>query len=70
MPRTRAAAAITLGALSLTFVVEGIQLTATVLGRGCQTADMVDNLLGLLIGIVVGTLARPVLGSRYRGAGD
>jgi hypothetical protein len=61
LPRTRASAAATVAAISLTFVVEGTQLLVTVLGRGCQTADMVDNLLGLAIGIGIGILARPLL---------
>jgi hypothetical protein len=61
LPRTRAAAAVTVLAISTTFLVEAIQLVVTVLGRGCQTADMVDNLLGLAIGIALGTLARPLV---------
>jgi hypothetical protein len=60
LPRTRRAAIVVLAAASLTFVVEGIQLVLTDLGRGCETADLFDNLLGLaigaLIGVVVGTL--------------
>jgi hypothetical protein len=62
LPRNRAAAIVTLAAVSLTFVVEAIQLTVTQLGRGCQTADMVDNLLGLAVGIAIGTILRPVPG--------
>jgi hypothetical protein len=61
LPRTRAAAAVTVLAISTTFLVEAIQFVVTVLGRGCQTADMVDNLLGLAIGIALGTLARPLV---------
>jgi hypothetical protein len=61
LPRTPTAAAVTVAAISLTFLVETIQLVVTVLGRGCQTADIVDNLLGLAIGIAIGTLARPLL---------
>ena len=61
LPRTRSAAMVTVVAFSLTFVVETIQLLMTVLGRGCQTADLFDNLLGLAIGIALGTLARPLL---------
>ena len=60
LPRNRAAGVATLAAVSLTFVVESIQLLVPVLGRGCQTADMVDNLLGLAIGAVIGTLLRPL----------
>jgi glycopeptide antibiotics resistance protein len=57
LPHTRRAAMIALAAASLTFVVEAIQLVATGLGRGCQTADLFDNLLGLAIGAAVGALA-------------
>lgn len=63
LPRTRAAALITIAAVSLTFVVEAVQLLVPLLGRGCQTADMSDNLLGLAIGIAIGLLARSALGS-------
>ena len=61
LPRTRAAGAAVVVAVSLTFVVEMVQLLLPVLGRGCQTADMVDNLLGLGIGFVAGLLARPLV---------
>lgn len=60
LPRNRAAAVVVVAAVSLTFVVETIQLLVPVFGRGCQTADMFDNLLGLAIGVVMGMLARPV----------
>ncbi|MEA2026076.1 MAG: VanZ family protein [Chloroflexota bacterium] len=61
LPRTRAAAIVTFAAISLTFVVEGVQLVVTALGRGCQSADLFDNLMGLGIGIGIGLLARLVL---------
>jgi glycopeptide antibiotics resistance protein len=61
LPLSRAAAVTAVAAASLTFVVETIQLWVPVLGRGCQTADMVDNLMGLVIGLVIGLLARPML---------
>jgi hypothetical protein len=61
LPRSRAAAAVALAAFSLTFIVESIQLLLPVLGRGCQTADLVDNLMGLAIGFAVGLLARSLL---------
>jgi hypothetical protein len=62
LPRSRAAAAVTVAAVVLPFAVEAIQLVATPLGRGCQSADVFDNLLGLVVGIALGTLARPLLG--------
>jgi hypothetical protein len=61
LPPTRPAAIVAVAAASLTFVVEAIQLLLPVLGRGCQTADLVDNLMGLAIGVVIGLLARPLL---------
>lgn len=61
LPRTQAAAIVTIAAIATPFVVEGIQLVVTVLGRGCQTADVFDNLLGLAIGLVIGTLGRPLV---------
>lgn len=66
LPRTRDAVVIAVAAMALPFIVEGIQLTVTVLGRGCQTADLFDNLLGLALGFVAGTLARPVLAAAER----
>jgi VanZ family protein len=61
LPRTRTAGMVTIAAISLPFVVEIIQLLMTALGRGCETADVFDNLLGLALGIALGTLARPLL---------
>jgi glycopeptide antibiotics resistance protein len=40
-------------------VIELMQLLAVKLGRGCQLADVVDNLIGLAIGFLLG-----VVGSR------
>jgi hypothetical protein len=67
LPRTRAAAVAVVAAILLTFVIEATQLVVTPLGRGCQSADIFDNLLGLAIGIVTGALARPILGSAGSG---
>jgi hypothetical protein len=61
LPWSRAAAVAALAAASLTFIVEAIQLLVPVLGRGCQTADLVDNLMGLAIGLAIGLSARLVL---------
>jgi hypothetical protein len=58
LPRGRATALVAACAIALPFVVEGIQLTVTALGRGCQSADIVDNLLGLVIGIAIGLSIR------------
>ena len=34
------------------FLIEAVQLVATPLGRVCQSGDVVDNLTGLVIGLV------------------
>lgn len=49
--------------------IETIQLLAPILDRGCQSADVVDNLTGLLIGLVIGTGLR-VLGNAIGAARD
>jgi len=49
----RKAAAIA-GAIALPFLIEGVQLTVLSLGRGCQSADVIDNLTGLVIGFCAG----------------
>jgi glycopeptide antibiotics resistance protein len=41
-------------AVALPFGIEGTQLLVGPLGRGCQSADVVDNLTGLVIGVVAG----------------
>jgi hypothetical protein len=61
LPLTRSSMAVVLAAFSLTFVVETVQLLVPALGRGCETADIFDNLLGLAIGIAVGLALRFVL---------
>lgn len=55
-------------AIALPFGIEILQLLVPVLGRGCQSADVVDNLTGLAIGMVVATAFR-WLGSMLRPEG-
>ncbi len=60
--------AIGLGLLS-PFLVEGTQLLLRPLGRGCEAADIVDNLSGVLIGLAMGALVRLVVTARTDGTG-
>jgi hypothetical protein len=50
-------------AVLLPFIIEGIQLAAPTLGRDCQSADVIDNLMGLGLGIAVGLGVRIAIGA-------
>ena len=54
LPWTRRSMAVVAIAVLLPLAIELIQAVATDLGRGCESADVVDNLTGLLVGLVVG----------------
>ena len=45
-------------AASLPFLVEAVQLVVVRLGRYCDSADIVDNLTGLVLGLAAGALLR------------
>jgi hypothetical protein len=49
--------ALIVGAIALPFAIETAQLVVLSLGRGCQSADVVDNLTGLCIGFFAGVPA-------------
>jgi hypothetical protein len=68
LPRSRRALVVTIGAFLLTFIVEGIQLLVPALGRGCQSADLVDNLMGLVLGTAIGLVLRAIALRRGVGA--
>jgi hypothetical protein len=57
VPRSRSKAALVVGALALPFAIEAIQLLAPWLDRACESADVVDNLMGLALGLVAGSIA-------------
>lgn len=44
-------------ALTLPFLIELTQLVVPLLARGCQSADVIDNLTGLVVGFAVATPA-------------
>jgi VanZ family protein len=50
--------AVVAAAILLPFAIETLQLLAPFLSRGCQSADVVDNLTGLVVGMVAATGAR------------
>jgi hypothetical protein len=54
--RSPATARLLVGAAALPPVIEGIQSLLPMFGRGCQSADVVDNLLGMTLGLAVGAL--------------
>jgi hypothetical protein len=56
-PRSRAKLIVVAAALVLPAAIELLQLVAVSLGRECQTSDVVDNLSGLLLGVVAGSVA-------------
>ncbi len=43
-----------LGAYALPLAIEAVQLVTPVLGRQCQSADVIDNGIGLTIGLALG----------------
>ncbi len=61
VPRSRRQAILIVLAIALSLVIETIQLLAPVLDRACESADVGDNLTGLVIGLAIGTLATGVL---------
>jgi glycopeptide antibiotics resistance protein len=58
LPRSRRTVAVIACAIALPFAIEITQLIVTALSRGCQSADVVDNLTGLALGLAGGVLAR------------
>jgi glycopeptide antibiotics resistance protein len=61
VPRSRRKAAIVAAGVALPFAIEAIQLLVPVLARACQSADVVDNLTGLIVGLAAGTVVGRVL---------
>lgn len=57
LPRSQRKAVVAVGAFAMPLAIELIQLLVLPFDRVCQSADVVDNLTGLVLGLVVGTLA-------------
>lgn len=49
-------AVVVLGVSALPFAIEVVQLLVTVIRRGCESADVVDNLTGLAVGLLAGVV--------------
>jgi hypothetical protein len=64
--RSPATARVLVAALALPLAIEAIQSLLPMLGRGCQSRDVVDNLLGLGIGLALAVLLTVVRAVRTR----
>jgi hypothetical protein len=64
LPRPKLRHALLAIAVGLPFAIETIQLLTPVLDRGCQSADVVDNLTGLIVGFLAGVGWRSWAGRR------
>jgi glycopeptide antibiotics resistance protein len=65
LPAGRTRMWLLVGALAMPFLVELIQLSLPMLGRGCQSADIFDNVTGVVIGLAMG-LGATAIGRRLR----
>ena len=66
VPGSRRKIALVLASLALPVAIESVQLLVTPLHRGCESADVVDNLTGLAAGLVAGTALRRLVPSVRR----
>jgi glycopeptide antibiotics resistance protein len=57
IPGSRRTAAVVIAAIALPFAIETIQLLLPVLDRACESADVADNLTGLVLGLGGGVVA-------------
>lgn len=64
--RSAAMAWVLVAALALPPAIEATQSLVPILGRGCQSGDVCDNLLGLGIGLALGVLLSVVRARRTR----
>jgi len=63
--RPRARTVAVAAAIVAPFAIETTQSLLSFLGRGCQAVDVVDNLTGLAIGLILGTIVARL--GRHRG---
>ncbi len=67
LPWSRRSAVLIGAAFGLTVFVELTQLMVPLLQRGCETADMIDNTIGLILGLAIGSVLRLAAGRADRG---
>jgi len=65
-PRSRAKLVVLVCAFLLPVSIELIQLVVVALGRKCQSADVIDNLTGLVLGLAGGSVAGLLASAVYR----
>ena len=56
LPRSDRKAGLILAAVALPFTIELVQLVLVPLNRACQSADVFDNLTGLVVGLAIGAV--------------
>ena len=69
VPRSRRKAAVLAAAVALPFVIEATQLLVVSLDRACESADVADNLTGLVLGLAAGALVAWLLPTLGRAVG-
>jgi glycopeptide antibiotics resistance protein len=57
IPSSRIKVVLVVAAVVLPFAIEATQLLVPILDRGCESADVIDNLTGLAVGFAGGVLA-------------
>lgn len=60
VPRSRRKLALVAALIALPFGIEALQLAAPLLERGCQSADVADNLTGLVAGLTVAAIVQRI----------
>ncbi len=68
LPRSRRTAGLIAVAAVLPLAIELAQLSLPILGRSCESGDVIDNLTGLVLGLVAGTLTTWLLPALRRPA--
>lgn len=66
VPWPRRKAAMVAAAIALPFAIEAIQVLLPALDRACESADVIDNLTGLAIGLSGGLVAGRLVGAAGR----